>query len=76
MFKSFRSDFSNFSDISKVKIFDAPIFTMFESKMFSFQKEENWQDQVHVFKDVHKNIIGKGGATIRKVRHRITLLKP
>ncbi|KAL4221822.1 hypothetical protein ACF0H5_020076 [Mactra antiquata] len=28
----------------------------------------NYQAQVHIFKDFHKNIIGKGGATIRKIR--------
>lgn len=28
----------------------------------------NFQAQVHIFKDFHKNIIGKGGATIRKIR--------
>lgn len=40
----------------------------FLQKRVQDMKEENWQDQVHVFKDVHKNIIGKGGATIRKIR--------
>ncbi|XP_053378526.1 vigilin-like [Mercenaria mercenaria] len=28
----------------------------------------NYQAQVHIFKDFHKNVIGKGGATIRKIR--------
>lgn len=28
----------------------------------------NFQAQVHIFKDFHKNVIGKGGATIRKIR--------
>ncbi|KAH3827192.1 hypothetical protein DPMN_129122, partial [Dreissena polymorpha] len=28
----------------------------------------NYQAQVHIFKDFHKNIIGKGGANIRKIR--------
>lgn len=30
--------------------------------------ESNYQAQVHIFKDFHKNIIGKGGANIRKIR--------
>lgn len=41
---------------------------IFLQKRVQDLKEENCQDQVHVFKDVHKNIIGKGGATIRKIR--------
>ncbi|XP_060078333.1 vigilin-like [Ylistrum balloti] len=28
----------------------------------------NYQAHVHIFKDFHKNVIGKGGATIRKIR--------
>lgn len=34
---------------------------------YSFQVANNFEAQVHIFKDFHKNIIGKGGATIRKV---------
>ncbi|KAK7477919.1 hypothetical protein BaRGS_00030828, partial [Batillaria attramentaria] len=30
--------------------------------------ESNYQAQVRIFKDFHKNIIGKGGANIRKIR--------
>ncbi|KAL8583524.1 hypothetical protein ACOMHN_054840 [Nucella lapillus] len=30
--------------------------------------ESNFQDKVKIFKDFHKNIIGKGGANIRKIR--------
>ncbi|XP_025081209.1 vigilin-like [Pomacea canaliculata] len=30
--------------------------------------ESNYQAQVHIFKDFHKNIIGKGGANIKKIR--------
>ncbi|XP_059138756.1 vigilin-like [Physella acuta] len=30
--------------------------------------ENNYQAQVHIFKDFHKNIIGKGGNTIKKIR--------
>ncbi|XP_061189597.1 vigilin-like [Saccostrea echinata] len=30
--------------------------------------QSSYQAQVHIFKDFHKNIIGKGGATIRKIR--------
>lgn len=30
--------------------------------------ENNYQAQVHIFKDFHKNIIGKGGITIKKIR--------
>lgn len=30
--------------------------------------ENNHQAQVHIFKDFHKNIIGKGGITIKKIR--------
>lgn len=30
--------------------------------------ESNYQDKVKIFKDFHKNIIGKGGANIRKIR--------
>jgi len=30
--------------------------------------ENNYQAQVHIFKDFHKNIIGKGGSTIKKIR--------
>jgi len=28
----------------------------------------NYQSEVKIFKDFHKNIIGKGGATIKKIR--------
>ena len=32
------------------------------------QQVSNYQAQVHIFKQFHKNIIGKGGATIRAIR--------
>ena len=32
------------------------------------QQISNYQAQVHIFKQFHKNIIGKGGATIRAIR--------
>ena len=34
----------------------------------------NFQADVHIFKQFHKNIIGKGGATIRKVRRVFWLI--
>lgn len=34
---------------------------------FDVQIENNYQIQVPIFKQFHKNIIGKGGATIKKV---------
>ena len=37
------------------------------------QVENNHQAQVHIFKDFHKNIIGKGGITIKKV-YKILLM--
>ncbi|XP_074655321.1 vigilin-like [Tubulanus polymorphus] len=37
-------------------------------KLHQELKENNYQASVHIFKQFHKNIIGKGGATIRKIR--------
>ena len=33
-----------------------------------FQLANNFQAHVHIFKQFHKNIIGKGGMNIRKIR--------
>jgi len=37
-------------------------------KLHQELKESNYQASVHIFKQFHKNIIGKGGATIREIR--------
>lgn len=37
-------------------------------KMREEMVASNYQAQVHIFKDFHKNIIGKGGSNIRKIR--------
>lgn len=34
----------------------------------NLQSENNFQAKVHIFKQFHKNVIGKNGATIRKIR--------
>lgn len=38
------------------------------SKMYKDTREANYEVDVKIFKQFHKNIIGKGGATIRKIR--------
>jgi len=38
------------------------------TKMHSEMITNNYQADVHIFKQFHKNIIGKGGANIRKIR--------
>ena len=37
--------------------------------MSVFQIVDNYQAEVHIFKQFHKNVIGKGGGTIRKIRN-------
>jgi polyribonucleotide nucleotidyltransferase len=63
-------DLGSNSDIVKLRgpKDDVDKCTKYLTKMYRDLQESNFQSKVPIFKQFHKFIIGKGGATIRKIR--------